>query len=153
LATAIIANGFTYVDALAAGAMSYSNNFPVLLVNSDSVPASTSSAISSLGIKKAIIVGGTAAISSGVQSSIESATGNPALRIGGTDRNDTAAQIGDYEINSLSYTATTAVLANGLTLVDALADGPYAGQNKAPIVLTASLPTATGAWLDKWSAR
>jgi len=151
LATAIIANGFTYVDALASGAMSYSQNFPVLLVNADSVPSSTSSAISSLGIKKVIIAGGTAAVSSAVQSTLESATGNPALRLAGVNRNDTAAQIGTYEISTLGYPATTAVLANGLTLVDALADGPYAGQNKAPIVLTASLPTESAAFLDKYS--
>ena len=65
--TAIIASGTSYVDALAAGPISYrgvvggigAGPHPILLTAANALPASTSAALTSLGVKQVGIVGGT----------------------------------------------------------------------------------------------
>jgi len=148
LKTALIATGTNFPDALAGGPAAYANKLPILLV-SDTVPQATKDAISAMGIKKAVILGGTAAVSDAVKTQLDSLTGNPSDRLAGTNRNGTAAAVGDYEITTLLFGASSAVLATGLNFPDALAAGPLGGQNRAPIVLTASLPAESQAWLDK----
>jgi putative cell wall-binding protein len=148
LKAALIATGTNYPDALAGGPAAYANKLPLLLVN-DTVPTETANAIATLGIKKVYILGGTAAVSSAVEAQLVLATGNPATRIAGTDRFATAAAIGDFEQATLAFPVTSAILATGINFPDALASGPLGGQLKAPIVLTASLPDASKAWLDK----
>ena len=150
--TALIATGTNFPDALAGGPAAYANKIPLLLVN-DTVPQATKDAIASLGIKKAVILGGTAAVSDAVKVQIDALTGNPSDRLAGTNRFGTAAAVGDYEAGTLGFPVTSAVLATGNNFPDALAAGPLGGQNKAPIALTASLPAETKAWLDKWSTK
>jgi len=150
--TAIFATGENFPDALAGGPMAFKNDLPLLLVTSTSVPQATQDAISTLKIKKAIILGGTTAISNDVQTQLSTLTGDTApTRLAGSNRNATAAAIGDYEIGTLAFPATSAVLATGLNFPDALAAGPFAGVQGAPIVLTASLPAESSAFLDKYS--
>jgi putative cell wall-binding protein len=148
LKAALIATGSNYPDALAGGPAAYANKLPLLLVN-NTVPTDTANAISTLGIKKVYILGGTSAVSSAVEASLVQATGNPATRLAGTDRFSTATAIGDFEQATLAFPVTSAILATGINFPDALAAGPLGGQLKAPIVLTASLPDASKAWLDK----
>src|SRR5205807_1384617 len=68
--TAIFATGENFPDALAAGPIAFRNDLPILLVTHDTLPATTASAISQLGIKNAIIAGGTSVISAAVQAQI-----------------------------------------------------------------------------------
>jgi putative cell wall-binding protein len=147
LKAALFATGTNFPDALAGGSAAYGNKLPILLVN-DTVPASTQEAISSMGIKKAYILGGTAAVSTAVEGTLIALTGNPATRLAGTDRYATATAVGDFLKTTLAYPITTAILATGVNFPDALAAGPLAGANKAPLVLTASLPEASRAYLD-----
>jgi putative cell wall-binding protein len=148
LKAAFIATGANFPDALAAGPAAYSGNLPILLVNSTGVPAATTKAITDLGIKKVYILGGTDAIPATVEATLVTQTGNPATRVAGTDRNDTATKVADFEKTNLSFVPTEVVLATGLKAADALAVGPLAGQRKAPILLTASIPPVTASWLD-----
>jgi putative cell wall-binding protein len=151
LKTALIATGLNFPDALAGGPAAYANKLPLLLVGA-TVPAETANAISTLGIKKVVILGGTAAVSTTVEASLVAATGNPVTRLAGTNRNGTATAVADYEKTTLAFPTTSAILATGVNFPDALAAGPLGGQNKAPIILTASLPTESQAWLDANSA-
>jgi len=152
VSTALIATGLNFPDALAGGPAAYANKLPLLLVN-DTVPAATKSAISSLGIKKAVVLGGTAAISPAVETELASLTGNPVQRLAGTDRYGTAQAVGDWEISTLSFPATSALLATGEKFPDALTGGPLGGQLKAPIVLVQlnALPAPSQAFLDAHS--
>jgi putative cell wall-binding protein len=149
--TALIATGTNFPDALAGGPAAYANKLPLLLVN-DTVPQATKDALTTLNIKKAVILGGTAAVSDAVKTQLDALTGNPSDRLADIDRYGTAAKIGDYEITTLGFPAASAVAATGKNFPDALAAGPLGGQNKAPIVLTASCPAPTTAFLDAHSA-
>jgi putative cell wall-binding protein len=151
LDTALIASGTSFADALAGSPAAANGKLPLLLVNADSVPQATTDAITSLGIKKVVILGGTVPVSDTVANQLATQTGNAVTRLAGANRFATAAAIGDYEIDTLGFTATSAILANGITLVDALTAGPLGGIVEAPIVLTASLPAESQAFLDDHS--
>lgn len=149
--TALVATGLNFPDALAGGPAAYAYKMPLLLVN-DTVPQATKDALTSLGIKKVEILGGTAAVSDAVKTQLDAATGGTSARLAGTNRFGTAAAVGDFEISSLAFGATAAVLATGNNFPDALASGPLGGQNQAPIVLTASLPDESKTFLQSHTA-
>ena len=162
--TAIVASGTSFVDALAAGPISYrgviggaqAGPHPILLTAGDALTPATDAALTSLGIQQVVIVGGTAVVSDAVQTAI-AAKGITVIRQAGANRYDTAAV--------LAKTATTAAglggfgfdgvnvgLANGTNAFggfDALASAPYLGKAGAPLTLvtTNTLPAETDAFL------
>jgi putative cell wall-binding protein len=155
LKTAIFATGLDFADALAGGPLAANapgaGVLPVLLVNSD-VPTSTSNAISNLGIKQAIVLGGTNAVSSAVEQKLVTATGNPVIRYFGANRWETATKIADAAKTTFGFPHTSALLANGspgTNFADALAGAPLGGLRQAPVLLTPrdSLATETSNWL------
>jgi putative cell wall-binding protein len=154
LKTAIVATGLDFADALAGGPIAANapatGVLPILLVHSD-VPATTSAAISSLGIKQVIVLGGTSAVSLAVETKLVAATGNPVIRYAGTSRWETATKIADAAKSVFGFPVTTAFLANGTAanFADALAGGPLGGVAQAPVLLTDpnTLPSETSSWL------
>ena len=97
LPTAIVADGREFQDAEAASALSYANRLPILLTTPSTVSPQVPAAISDLGIKQVIVMGGPLAVSDGVVSSLES-LGVSVLRIAGQDAADTAVQLADFEM-------------------------------------------------------
>src|SRR5579864_9521596 len=98
----------------------------------------------------AIILGGTAAVASGVEADL-GAYADTVGRIAGVDRYDTAAQIAsavssvsglghlNYYVDSSSAAAAKSgavFLADGITGADALAVGPIAADTNTPVLLT-----------------
>ncbi|MDI6799147.1 MAG: cell wall-binding repeat-containing protein [Actinomycetota bacterium] len=77
----IIASGEDFPDALAVSPLAGYKGFPILLVKKDSVPASTQSAIKSLGATSAIVVGGNGVVSDAAFSSL--VIGSPGYGIAG----------------------------------------------------------------------
>ena len=151
--TVFLATGLNAADALAAGPVSFSKKLPILLTQSNALPATTKSALTSLGITNVIILGGSSAVSQAVEDDVES-TGATTSRVQGTDRYDTASKLADFALASLAPWSNTVVdLANGINPADALAGGPAAGRVSRSILLTTagSLPTPTSAWLSKTS--
>jgi hypothetical protein len=124
---------------------------PILLVNSDGVPAATEAAIDSLGIEQAIVLGGTAAVSDDTAADLATLTGNDVVRLAGENRFGTAAAVGDFEIETLGFDGPDYILTSGVNFPDALAAGPLGGQLGAPIVLTATLPDESATFLDEHS--
>ena len=161
--TVFIASGTSYVDALAAGPVSYAGVIgsasngphPILLTAADALPASTDAALTSLGVQQVVIMGGTAVVSDAVKAAIE-AKGITVIRIDGANRNATAAALAEIATTSVAlggfgFDGTQVGLANGTAAFggfDALAGAPYLGKLGAPLVLTGSLPTETQAFLD-----
>lgn len=148
---ALIATGANFADALAGGALSAAGSggvFPVLLVDSG-VPAQTRSALTDLGIKQAIILGGTSAVSQAVADELQQITGNAPQRIAGNDRYATATAIATAETGTFGFSKSAVYLANGEVFADALAGGALGGKNKTPILLTpaTSLAGATASYL------
>ena len=74
---AVVVSGTAFADALSsnylAGSLKASTGFnvPVLLVGTDSVPASIAAYMSAAGVKNVFIVGGTAVVSAAVQTSLQ----------------------------------------------------------------------------------
>ncbi|HVM51550.1 MAG TPA: cell wall-binding repeat-containing protein, partial [Acidimicrobiales bacterium] len=142
LATAVIATGQNFPDALTGGVISYVGGFPLLLTDSG-VPAATESALNGLGIEQVIILGGTAAVSPAVESELESITGNDAIRLAGVNRFGTAVEVAEFGIDEAFIDVSTVLLAAGFNFPDALAGGPLGGELTAPILLMGSLPQET----------
>jgi putative cell wall-binding protein len=162
--TAILATGANFADALAASPAIAKLHYPLILTAPNALPASASATITALGVKNIIIVGGTAAVSTAVETAVKALPGVSVLqRIAGADRTLTAQQIATWETQGLaagSYTALPAAgfhwaaggnvnISNGGNFPDALAAGPAlakagAGALGEPLLLSAS-PTVLGA--------
>jgi len=153
--TALITTGDNFPDALAAGPLAAADSFPLLLTNTDSLNQYTAEALQALNIQQAIIVGGTSSVSPTVEASIQQ-SGVSTIRIGGSDRQQTAADLATFAIEYLGFKGTTVDLARGDTYPDALAAGPEAAKaGPAPIVLTSSptvLSDETQDWIRQWDS-
>ena len=68
--TAIVASGENFPDALAGGPPSFLKRFPILLTAHDALSPQASAALSDLGIKRALLLGGENAVSSAVAAAI-----------------------------------------------------------------------------------
>ncbi len=101
LPTAIVATGRTFQDAESASVLSYADHLPILLTTSSKLSPQVSSAITNLGIKQVVVMGGQLAVANGVVTSLES-LGVTVLRIAGQDATDTAVQLADFEMGSKS---------------------------------------------------
>ncbi|QFT90764.1 N-acetylmuramoyl-L-alanine amidase LytC precursor [Bacillus sp. THAF10] len=134
----VLARGNSFPDALAGGPLAYTHHAPILLTPQNSLHTETKKEIQRLGAKKAIILGGTAAISSNVATELEQ-MGIKVDRIAGSNRYDTAAKIAQQLKSSQVF------VVNGSNFPDALAVVPYAAKNGIPILLTksTSLPSET----------
>jgi putative cell wall-binding protein len=137
---AIIATGRNYPDALAAGPAAGVMGAPVILVDGTaSTPAAeTLTLLDDLGVQQVIIAGGTGAVSAGIESGLAAHGIGEVVRIAGTSRYATAAQL-----NAAVFgVAEDSFLANGMNFPDALAGAPLAGAWGAPLFLTP--PTCVG---------
>jgi putative cell wall-binding protein len=149
-AVAFIATGRNYPDALAAGAAAGRVGGPVILVEgaAGGVDAATVTLLQDLGIEDVYIAGGTAVVSTGIESGLQSLLGAGHVhRLAGADRFQTAAAI-NAEI--FGDDAEVGFLASGFSFADALAGGPLAASYGAPLYLSVSDcmpdPTFYGLW-------
>jgi putative cell wall-binding protein/uncharacterized protein (DUF2141 family) len=146
LATAIVATGDKFADALSAGPAAFSNNFPLYLTPGAPATAlhpATKSALTARGIKHVILMGGTNAVSAAVESEIQ-AMGITTERAAGVDRTETARNFAEQILLAkLGYSTTHMNVARGDLYPDALSGGPHAGTEKAPILLTWTPTAAT----------
>ena len=150
--TAILATGQTFPDAMAASAMSYAKNWPILLTQQASLAPQAVAAIANLGIKQVVVMGGPVAISDAVVTQLAT-LGVSIVRIAGTDYTNTAQLLGQFELSTtinasgqptglgwanLGVTPNTygVNVARGDFYADALAGSVVGGVNHTPIVLT-----------------
>jgi len=91
---AYVATGANFPDALGAGPIAGITDAPILLVQKDAIPQATKAELTRLHPTRIVIVGGTAVISSAVESQL----GNYATfveRLAGANRYETAAKISE----------------------------------------------------------
>lgn len=129
---AYIANGATFPDALAGGAAGGATGGPVLLVQRDSVPDATAEALERLAPESIAVLGGTGAVGATVAETLAELTATAVDRLGGADRFGTAVAVSTATFPS----ADTVYLARGTDFPDALAGGPAAGAQGAPVLLS-----------------
>lgn len=136
----VIVSGTSFADAVAVAPLAYRKGLPVLLVNTSGVPVETRSALGLTGATKILCVGGEAVVPSAVLVS----AGIPYTRIAaGTSRYDTAAKLADYMVASEGFTWDNVHVANGVSLVDALAAGPFAGKKNGPLLFATTYAATT----------
>ncbi|WP_419855796.1 cell wall-binding repeat-containing protein [Candidatus Poriferisodalis sp.] len=144
--TALLATGEKFADALALSPLAYSGPNPVLLSESDRLPASVRNYLVDYTIKQVVIAGGTAAIADSVEAEI-SALGITVERLWGRDRFETAAEIAE-ELADRCYGSDEFGLADGRNFPDALVGGALLGLRRAPLLLSEpALPDATRRFL------
>ncbi|MCU9997444.1 hypothetical protein FYZ44_11480 [Mobiluncus mulieris] len=136
------------VDAAAGGALT---DGPMLLAKADgSSNEKVAEAVKEFGVETVIALGGDKAVPDSVLSDIAKKAGDlKTARVAGHDRFETSVEIAN-RIGQVTgrFTPGTVVLANGVTLVDALT----AGTIDSPILLTkqdGSLPESVMAYLKK----
>lgn len=142
-------------DAVASGALAASNDrLPTLLTAHDTLPAATEQALADLDAQRVLLVGGTAAIETGVEDRIR-ALGYEVTRIAGKSRYETSVRLADEALHRNDGPQQPVVFATGGNFPDALAAGALAGSLESPLVLVPpnDLAGSVDAWLRANSER
>lgn len=127
---AILVSGENFPDALVAAPLAKRCfNAPILLTETNSIPADTLNVIKQLQVTEVIIIGGTGVISSSVENQLTS-LGIKTTRISGADRYETSIKVAD----KLSNVGEIAVV-TGEDFADALSISPIAAKRNMPIIL------------------
>ncbi|WP_282140941.1 cell wall-binding repeat-containing protein [Cytobacillus oceanisediminis] len=144
----LLATGTDFPDALAAAPLGYYLDAPILLTKKNSLPDSVIQALRDLDVEKVTIIGGTGAVSKGIEAYLKNTLGLIVERISGSTRYDTAVKIA----NKLPI-QESAIVVSGQNYPDALSIGPYAAITGMPILLSQSntLPSSTAAQVKKYN--
>jgi putative cell wall-binding protein len=150
--TVILATSREFADALASTPLCATLRAPLLLNPPGALDPRVKAEIQRLGAEKVILLGGEAALSSGVRSAvagirIAGSSSNDRVfveRISGHNRYATARAVA-ARVDSLMGPRSSVVLASGQSFPDALSVAGLAGRKGYPILLTAQseLPTDT----------
>lgn len=147
--TAILATGENFPDALSAGPLAARAQLPLLLTPGDRTMPVVDDALAQLGIERIVVVGGDAAVSSGVVAAYEN-QGYAIERFAGPSRTATAAVVADNAIARLGFDDRVVLLARGDAFPDALTASMHGATLGAPILLARSpglLSQPTAGWL------
>lgn len=126
----ILARDDDFPDALAGVPLGRKLDSPILLTNKEVLSPATEIEVERLKAKTVYILGGTGAVSQGIQDHLVN-KGLEVIRIGGVDRFETAALIAKQ-----LPAQGKAVLTYGYDFPDTLAISPWAASNSVPILLT-----------------
>ncbi len=146
VSTVVIATGRDFPDALSAGPLAGAYRGPVLLTPTASLPVAVIDEIARLGATKAVIVGGTGAVSSTVSDQLTAQLGPGNVdRVAGSTRYGTAAEVAARIKAVHPALDGTVFIATGLDYPDALAAGADAWKNVRPVLLVkgAVVPSET----------
>ncbi len=143
--TAFIVSGLDYPDALAIGPLAAAEGVPILPVKDASVPSTIQRALKDLGIKHCVIMGGSGAVSTTVEtwlekngyrvSGVAAGTNSVDTRLGGSNRYSTGLLAVNYSVAMGKFNDDSLYLATGANWPDALALAPVAGLGANPLML------------------
>ncbi|QEO13565.1 hypothetical protein FLP10_03375 [Agromyces intestinalis] len=133
-ATAYLATGRDFADALSASAAAGAKGLPVILVDGQAGRAdqATLQTLAAMGVTRVKVAGGPGAVSQGVTNSIAN-RGITVQRLDGPNRYATSVKV---VADAFGTAAASAYLATGLSYPDALAGAAAAGRGKAPMYLS-----------------
>jgi len=155
-ATAVIASGEVFADALVAGPIASRGIHPVLLSSPGELHAGVGGYLSEAGISHVVLMGGTAALSEAVEQSIKD-LGIDVSRVAGSTRYDTAvkaAGLADGRYSDAAgkpcFDTATIGVARARVPFDSFSAAPLLGRLCAPLVLAdpGQIPADTAAFLD-----
>ena len=145
---AYVATGANFPDALAGAAAAGDGDAPVLLVQSDAIPAATAAELVRLQPGRIVVLGGPSVVSGGVLNALKGYTTGSVSRQSGSDRYGTAAAI---SAATFDPGVAVAYVATGANFPDALAGAAAAGSTGGPVLLVEqdAIPDATAAELAR----
>ena len=148
---AYVATGINFPDALAGVPAAGRQHGPILLTTKDDVPTVIMNELKRLKPTKIVVLGGSGVVSSTAVNELKTITTNVS-RYSGADRNATAVAVSKAVFPS---GASVVYVANGLNFPDALAGGPPAAAQGAPLllVLKDSIPAVTATEIHRLGAR
>lgn len=146
-ATAYVATGLAFADALTASVAAADDDAPVLLAGEQHLPEATRGELDRLDVDEIVLVGGQAAVAESVESELNEHA-DWVTRVAGSQRFETAAAVSAHR--GLEP-ADEAFLATGEDFPDVLAAAPAAVSADAALLLPAqrTLPSATRDELDR----
>lgn len=141
--SAVLARSDNFPDALAAATLTSQVRGPLLLTAPGELDIRVRRELVRLGVSKLYLAGGTAALSTSVETSSREVVAD-VERLAGADRFETAALIGQ-EVVQVGGAVNRVIVARADTFPDALAAANLATYGRSPILLTAtsSLPQTT----------
>jgi hypothetical protein len=162
---AFIANAYNFPDALSASPMAAGNLVPIFLTGANTLDPRVDAALTNFAITDVVIVGGTSVISPGIESYLKSKLGpTRVLRLSGSDRYETSKEFATWAGGYPGATITVGTpgnpnalmsadwnrigLATGENFPDALAAGPFCGDEWAGVPRSLLLTPGNG--LSKW---
>ncbi len=142
--TAFMATGAGFADSLSAAPIAAAKGWPIFL----SGPASVDdAAMAALGVTDVVILGGTRAVSSTVQTALEDRFGTGNVdRIAGANRYVTSADVASFGVDTAGLGWDGVGLTLGTDFPDGLAGGAMLGKSDTVMMLVAptSLPAPVG---------
>jgi len=135
--TVVVATGANWPDALGGATLAGALRAPILLSDPLVLSAGVAQEIDRLGATRAIVLGGTGAVSSAVESQLNNQLGDAFVeRIGGSTRYQTAELVADRARETLGFAWDgTVLVATGAAFPDALAAAPLAAGFGWPLLL------------------
>lgn len=135
--TVVIATAYNWPDALGGAALAGAYDGPILLTTPSDLPETVANAITDLGANRAVILGGTTAVSDAVENELDLLLGTANVeRVSGTDRYKTAEAIAAKTVGILGAEYDgMAFVSTGANFPDALAASPLAAAKSWPIYL------------------
>ena len=143
--TVIITTGYNYADALSISPYAYAAKTPVLLARKDgSLSDEVKTLLTEAGFEKALIVGGNGAVSDETQDYLETTLGIKVMRLSGSNRYKTSAEIIRWELGmkedalfqpAVLMTNAGMGVATGENFADALASVSLLGKNGSVLLL------------------
>ena len=150
---AFLGTGLDFPDSVAAGPAAFATGAPMLLTGPDELHEAAETALEELDVDHVIVLGGRAAVSDEVISTLEE-LGLTVERVGLEDRWATAAAIAErLEDEEFGFDAEHVGMVTGLDFADALAASSYLGSIEAPLVMgdrrgSDELPEHTAEYLE-----
>lgn len=126
----VLVNDGRFADGVSAAAIAAGRGWPVLLTTTTVVPQKTVDAWRAIGVRKLVIVGGTAVVSSNIETFARDAgrcagaSGCEIERLAGDDRYGTSVAVAKRSLSLGGRSPSTVVLGTGTAYPDALSAGP-----------------------------
>lgn len=135
--TAFMVNGSAWADALAAAPVAASAGGVMLLTAKSSMPASTTAALTNLGVTKIVVVGSESVLDATAYADYVALVGAANVeRIGGANRYETSLMLAEWGIDQAGMNGNGMTLVSGQNFPDGLAGGPISWWTGYPLLLT-----------------
>jgi putative cell wall-binding protein len=139
--TVVLVNGSSFADGISAAGLAAGRGWPVLLTTASTVPQRSVDTWRALGVRRVVLVGGTAVIGDNIQRFIASSgrcaggAGCEVERVAGTERYGTSVQAASRSIALGGRSAADLLVGTGTAFPDALTAGPLTARRQGITVL------------------